>query len=328
MTKIAFSFLVYCLFCFHFHGICQNLVSDPSFENFDECPTQVGVPEFGLDAWEIFRGSPNIFSECSDDFPAGWNTGFGYQPSRTGQTHIGLITYFDIWQSREYVATRLLDSLQIGQEYYIEFHTSLAYNFNATMFKSTNLGVLLMTENFFTQDEMDPTINFAHLNVDTMIGDTTNWVKVHGYFEADSSYKYLALGNFYNDNLTSFEFAFEEVEDGILAYYFIDDVCISTDSILCNQILSTSNELDTFVKDDINVYPNPIANNFVVKLASGEVIEKMCFISLSGIELFTNLQISGSPALYALPRELSKGLYILQVHTVNGKAFQRKVIVE
>jgi hypothetical protein len=323
MTKIAYSFLVCCFISSNLIG--QNLIADPSFENFGECPQVVSFPEFGFETWEIFRGTPNIHSECSMDFPLGWNSGFGYQASRTGLTHIGFASYFDVWQAREYPATELLDSLEIGQEYYVEFHVSLAYNFNVTMFKSNNLGVLLMTENYLTLEIMDPAPNFAHLNVDTMISDTLNWVKLYGHIVADSAYKYLAIGNFFDDSLTTYEFGFDEIEDGITAYYFLDDVCISADSALCGEILSSPyNKIE---KDGIRIFPNPVFDHFSILSDQNGYLENLSLLNMSGMKVYEASRTELSSLVFNIDN-IQSGLYIVNIRTADGQVYVKKVIVQ
>lgn len=60
----------------------QNLVPNPSFEEFDHCP--IGVPDLNgnLKDWLSFRGTPDYFNKCSTI--EGIYNSWGYQLPHTG----------------------------------------------------------------------------------------------------------------------------------------------------------------------------------------------------------------------------------------------------
>ena len=108
------------------------------------------------------------------------------------------------------------------------------------------------------------TVTHTNLNIDnsplfytnSIISDTINWITISGSFIADSAYQYLMIGNFFDDANTTV------VNNGIgpYAYYLIDDVCLSTDSLLCANFSATVEENN--IKNQFTFYPNP-ANSFV-----------------------------------------------------------------
>ena len=92
--------LVLSLFCLSQKLYAQNLVLNPSFETFAPCP--VGPGEFtNAQNWDDANSgadstsSPDLYAACS------WQIGgvnspaalLGYQPSRTGFAHAGIINY-------------------------------------------------------------------------------------------------------------------------------------------------------------------------------------------------------------------------------------------
>lgn len=74
-----------------------------------------------------------------------------------------------------------------------------------------------------------PINNQSLFHSDSILTDTVNWIKLSTSFIADSAYQYLIIGNFYDDNNTD---TLSVNNIGNVGYYYIDDVCLTTDSIL------------------------------------------------------------------------------------------------
>lgn len=104
----------------------------------------------------------------------------------------------------------------------------------------------------------------AHVWTDNVITDTTGWTTIFGSFVADSAYKYLAIGNFFDDANTDTLKATTDTSTFKFGYYYVDDVCVSTDSMYTANFLYTgieeSQEIDVF-----NLYPNPLINQLNIK---------------------------------------------------------------
>jgi hypothetical protein len=117
--------------------------------------------------------------------------------------------------------------------------------------------------------------NIAHINGSIIIGDTLNWVKIKGSFVADSAYKFIILGNFFDASNTN---VFDTgVGLGNGAYYYIDEVCVTTDS-LYNEGYVTALNKNTELENSIKAYPNPFIDKLII---NGEVN--------SEIKVFTSL---------------------------------------
>lgn len=68
------------------------------------------------------------------------------------------------------------------------------------------------------------------INDPAIVTDSLNWVRIFGSFTADSAYEFIVIGNFFDDVNTD---TLIMNGDSIcyFSYYFLDDVCISTDSL-------------------------------------------------------------------------------------------------
>ena len=127
----------------------QNLVPNPSFENYNTCPTSLSniayAPLYNnfptVTDWvsPAVDGSPDYFNACA---PAGVPGSvhvpvnfIGNRTARTGQGYTGLymIDFLDTTASRrytedyrEYIMCRMAQPLQAGRKYYVSFFVSRA----------------------------------------------------------------------------------------------------------------------------------------------------------------------------------------------------------
>ena len=126
---------------------------------------------------------------------------------------------------------------------------------------------------------------------------------------ADSAYKYLVIGNFFSDTLTdtvSFGGA-PFASEG--AYYYIDDVCVTTDSIY-NETW-TGVQVNSLGKSEVSIYPNPTSDILTIK--SNEIIEKVDILNTMGqpIQMF---ETENKIFLFST-LDLSSGIYYISIKT-------------
>ena len=242
--------LILILFSFFFTapGFCQNLVPNPSFENYTECPDSVCELPTG---WYSFSYTPDYYNSCASiasNYSVPYNTK-GYQPAYEGNGYIGVFCYGMLSSAKEYVAAELSQPLSIGQTYYVQFHAVLSDKIGTTC-AIKNLGALFTTTSFaqpvctLTPSLLPP--NYAHITSANYVTDTANWTAVTGSFVADSAYNYIALGNFFDDANTD-----TITLNGLFcdAYYLIDDVYVSTSPPV--SITEAPNQ------NIVTFYPNP-----------------------------------------------------------------------
>jgi hypothetical protein len=253
----------------------MNLVPNPSFEDTVYCP-------FGLDqlnaaiGWSSYRNSPDYFNGCNNFNGIGTpNTSFGFQYAHSGQAYIGLITYRKYNSSsgynyREFAGAALNIPLQLGVKYFFSFYVVAAEKISGYL--SNNIGLRFFNLSFSNLNPA-PIDNFSHFKIDTILTDSLNWYKFSGSFIADSNYSHICIGNFY-DYLSTDTISFNSTPD--YAYYFVDDVCVTTDS-LYNE---TWTGLSNFEQNEVNVWPNPVQDYFQFK--SSQIIDEINIYDICG----------------------------------------------
>jgi len=120
----------------------QNLVGNPSFEEYSSCPTLStnGIPK--AIGWNGF--SADYFHSCSQFSPLPLNNGNGYQCAATGNAIVGIYTRVPLVLTyREFVGAQLDSALILGQKYYVTVKVNLADNYNCA---TNRLGVLFTND--------------------------------------------------------------------------------------------------------------------------------------------------------------------------------------
>ncbi len=277
-----------------------NLVINPSFETYTACPN--GTAElYRATGWDAFNSTPDYFNPCASNVTAQTpSNGFGYQNPANGNSYGGLISYVSSGFVREIMGGQLSSPLIISQKYFVSFMVVRGNTDNFFVGKSSNkMGAKLTTVKLYSVNIN----NTAHYFDNNIITDTLNWTRIKGSFIADSAYQYLMLGNFFDDVNTSIS----NQSSGTFAYYYIDDVCLSTDSTLTANYSTKINTIS--IENRLNIFPNP-ANNLLVienltKNEKYEIIHIMGEIVKQGICNGNKISIDVS--------DLSNGLYFVMV---------------
>jgi len=239
----------------------QNLVPNPSFEDTLNCPIVFG--DFSVSDWNSpTQGSPDYLNSCNNGDANVLNNVAGSQSPRSGNGYVGISVYEDdsVWSYREYIQGQLQQVLVSGQQYWVSFYVSLA---DTSMYAIQEIGAYI-SPNQINDNSMDTTLSYIpqiEFN-DSVIIDKTNWTKIKGSFTANGNENYLIIGNFNrSQNTTALQ-----VNSNInapVAYYYIDNICVSTDSSYCANYTGIEEEL----KDNFNIYPNPATDYFEINQA-------------------------------------------------------------
>ena len=306
----------------------QNLVPNPSFEQYDTCPTDQNQIHFAT-GWSNYwstspNSSPDYFNSCSTTFWTSVPSHFGdYQQPASGNAYAGIYTYETPQASpdnilREFVGAQLLSPLVIGTKYYLSFKTNLALDTNHIFNQATNnIGILFSTipHNYYNPTSIT---NFAHLNSISVITDTLNWTIVSGSFIADSAYEYAIIGNFFDDIHTTILQIQDTLSDKS-AYYYIDDVYVSTDSL-------AGGIAEQNIQGKIKVYPNPFSFSTTLNIDIVLINATLTVYNSYGKTVKRIKNISGQTI--NLQRDnLSSGLYFLQLTQDNKILTTDKIII-
>jgi hypothetical protein len=298
-----------------------NLVPNPGFEIFSPCPNSLSTPGFDkvayASSWSSYGDTPDYFNSCAN---ASSNAGvpdnfWGFQQVDTGNAYCGLFAYMT-GNFREYMGCQLLSPLSVGQKYYVSFKVNRADKPIITM-TCNKLGTRFST---IPYSETNPVHgnNFAHVCSSSIVADTANWVVISGSFIADSAYSYLILGNFFDDNNT------DTASIGSApyrAYYYIDDVYVSTDSL---------NSVESNIGNNVlNIFPNPVIDNLTIefekKTGSNSVL--LTIYNVLG-EKVEEEKILFEEGKYIVNRNgLECGIYLLRIES-DDVSYSRKIVFQ
>jgi len=239
------TIILFLIVSFINNSIAQsNLVPNPSFEEFTNCPSFNGGNTNSLNFWDININTADYYNSCDSIYPNNYGVPAnvnGYQCANTGNGYAGIEIYgynFGLNDVREMIGGALTNSLTIGQRYYISFFVSTAElgSYSA----SNQIGLRFTNSNYINSNGAQIILpppfvdNFSHIHEIDVINDSIKWVKVEGSFIADSTYSNFIIGCFYSSN--NIDSAVFQGFNYCKSYYYLDDVCISTDSSYCKNI--------------------------------------------------------------------------------------------
>ena len=235
----------------------QNLVLNPGFENTSSNCANFGGEGFTTDLldWDDANSgadscsSPDLFSACNLFATVMPGSILGYQQSRSGTRHAGIITYapgiaagcnpVGNDQYREYIQGHTSQPLTAGQTYCVSMYVSLA---NDVAWATNNIGVYFSPVNYQRNacpsnsliSNVSPQLNYAC----AALTDTASWVRLEWSYTATGGEQYFVIGNFFNNAGTTV--ACNNSSAGALnpyAYYYIDDVSITANTCCYADIL-------------------------------------------------------------------------------------------
>jgi hypothetical protein len=301
----------------------ENLVPNPSFEEYSQCPTQNGGYQF-VDHWEAVYGGGgvNFFHECGNysyGIPANF-VGGGY--ARTGQAYMG----FAAWGRHsglhaQFPGVPLKEPLVEGRRYRAVFHVSLNDSFCVAI---RNMGAYFSATqppaNIDSLDSYEPQVRWQS---DSFLTDKQGWTEVSGIFIAQGGEQFLTIGNFDG------HYGTDTLNVGNCGQpkpwnpdywnssgYYIDDV-----SVIDMDSLTGVDEMEGLA---MNVYPNPAKNFFTIETGQGN--GTLSLYDGAGRQVLSillqsskqNISVVGIPA----------GVYVAVVEQKGKAAARRKLVIE
>ena len=244
----------------------QNLLKNPSFEQYDHCPKRLGNFDVDVVAWSTpTAGSTDYFNACSTSMgtPENFN---GEQPAEFGTGYAGLYLYAPD-DYREYLQAELTAGLEKGKEYQVSFFVSLA---ERSDFAIKEFGVLFAKDKLkipikktlsksYWYRQVGNKYNYMEIGYSNFYDDTHDWVPVSTSFVAKGGEKYMILGNFKNNARTR-KFKIEyKAKQG--AYYYVDAVEVKIAQAMDmtpekNVSSNTDEKMESFALDKIHVFKN------------------------------------------------------------------------
>ncbi|MCW3071319.1 MAG: hypothetical protein JWO44_1209 [Bacteroidetes bacterium] len=331
MKSLFLSFLI----IFSVAVKAQNLVPNFSFEQNDTCPTNEDQIQFAA-GWSKYSQSittPDYYNACapSSGFGVPKNLNCNQPAHRNCSAYAGLVIY-DANGYREHIGIQLNTPLVIGQKYFISFYVVMGEAFGAGFqwgMPSNNIGMRLSTIEYNPSNPA-PIDNFAHLNSSIVISDSVNWVRISGSIIADSAYNHVILGNFFdnaNTDTTQYSCGFCL---NSASYYLIDDICVTTDSLLANggiDALSCSVSVPEIDYDsEINVFPNPATEGFTILFQNSQN-SRIVLTDMYGKVCYSNEIINDNTIKINLSAYPS-GMYFLKIINQKEKKSASKKIIK
>ncbi len=306
----------------------QNLVPNPSFEDTVICPNGLGQISRTKFWFSPTSGTPDYFNSCFDSIFA-WtnimdvpNNFVGYQPARTGYAYCGFLTFIYNPNAREYIEIKLDTSLIANTVYYISFFVSRS---DSCIWAVNSIGAYLskdtISQSSWSPLPYPPQI-LSPLNFFLQLSPI--WEKISGTYIAQGGENFLTIGNF-NDDLNTDTLRVAggnpTVQGFKYSYYYIDDVCLSTDSNVCNSLnfVSNVNKLEPIF------YPNPTSGKIKLKNLPFNRYFSIKVYSLYGY-LLNFYQISNIKYFEIDMSNYSSGMYVVELRNQDGTLLQVKKI--
>lgn len=293
-------------------GWAQNLVVNPSFEEYTSCPTYLSQIDSVI-GWESIFGSPDHFNACADDTMTVPYNPLGYQWPSDGLGYAGLGFYY--WFQQEFMQGTLISALQPGVPAYVSMRVApggFGYpGWTSPKLMASHIGLRFSTQPLGIQPAYRSLeFNAAVLYLPTILNDTANWTVLSTTFIPDSAYAYLQVGNFFADSLCQWVEVDPAIDGTLAAYAFVDMVCVSQQPEVCDAVSGMGERSGAQV-------PSGVAFQEVLTLSLeawglAGVVEQAELLDARGrFVRSTALQDSTSLSWY-LP-ELSHGLYVLEL---------------
>ncbi|MCK5442154.1 MAG: OmpA family protein [Maribacter sp.] len=205
----------------------QNLVKNPSFEEFNKCPEGLGNMTEDATSWSVSTyGTTDYFNECSDEMGVP-NNFSGEQTAQFGKGYAGLYMMAPN-DYREYLQAELIQPLVKGERYSVSFYISLA---EKSMFAVQDIGVLFSekkmnepTRKHLTKPKGKDSFNHLEISKSNYFADKSEWMLVTSEIVARGTETFLTIGNFRNNMASSLK---KMKGKKLAAYYYIDMVSVT-----------------------------------------------------------------------------------------------------
>jgi hypothetical protein len=324
MKTFLISFLLLCS-CVQLSA--QNLIPNPSFEEYDLCPMEFGdfngfVRDWTNTSISGLAGTPDYFNACNVmDCSVGvpFNRQADFAPALDGEAYAGFFTYYTGSpnpEAREYITVQLEEPLLEGFVYQISLFVQRAEG----SFYATPFGIHL--SNDFLEQEEDLLIDVDPNVAESPLVSDTTWQEITNFYTASGGEQYLTIGNFRSNiemNLQdpgNFPTECSSLFTTGAAYYFIDGMYIG-------EPLSTG-----FIESKtprITVFPNPCIRNFTVELEEDMLPATLHITDKSGRLLY---HVKLNRKRTAIQTDQRDGdVVLLQLEDANGNRTTERLII-
>ena len=318
--------LIAILFCTCQFSAAQNLVPNPSFEIYDTCPNNISQIT-RCTSWKNFCGTPDYHNSCSlDTFFNGQKVVsvpqnfIGYQFAASGNGYVG-IGPFELgppWT--EFIGSPLVNPLVVGKKYFVSFKISLADDAN---YACGRLGALFTTYSFQYSNPVSSLPNRAMVYSTQIDTNKISWEQIFGSFIADSVYNYIVLGDFF-PVISSDTIALHSGTTSA-AYYYLDDVCVSTDSAFAYNYSYSGISKANNSENKISIFPNPSNTTLTINFNENN-FQSIAIVDVLGQQVFFDDKINSITKKEIDVSQFPDGVYIVQLNSSQAR-FNKKISV-
>jgi hypothetical protein len=332
LTSYKAGAMALALLCIIAKANGQNLVPNPSFEEYTDCPIGQGTAYYAhpwfnplspttvdtngaVDYYNACVPFP-MYAECSVP-----QSGAGFQYARTGVAYMSLV--FAIIQDSlfngvyEHLSVKLLSKLSAGKKYCFEMYLSKADYFNCIgdQFGAYFSADTIITPGFYTYIPVTPQIETPPY---VFYSDTVNWQKVEGSFIADGGEQFLTIGCFKPPNqLHLFDQApFPNSCNG--SYIWIDDVSV----YLCDSTISVNEN----PVENINLYPNPSTGIFTIQHTFTKQAQLSVYNAVGSL-VYEQQIPAGSQNPEINISNFNNGIYLIRVNTPTQILLNERLLI-
>lgn len=316
------------------HLRAQNLVPNWSFEEISSCPHEQGDIEKAI-GWFAFRGefSCDLYHVCGHPDSCGVPVNMiGEQLPASGQAYAGIHTFSADdgwpWYYREWIGAQLTTPLVVGATYYASLKINLTLGWGTGVpltercrFANDHTGLLFTTSQWL-QVDFDPVPGFAQVFGTEVVEDTVGWTVISGSFVADSAYQYVVVGNFFSDEETSWSLM-DPNGTGYMAYYYIDDVCVSSDPQYC----AIASGLAIRPRQAFRVWSDLSSGTLHAAGLQGLGVRHISVVDALGRAVAPSMAVPGSDTWSVAVSTWASGAYIVVAELDDGNRLAERVFL-
>lgn len=216
---------------FNVTGQSKNLVLNPGFEQYYECPKSHNQENHSrkiVPGWSYPTfAAPDYFNKCgTNDGGVPQNFAGNSQPQE-GNGYVGAILTGTEENRREYIQGELLVPMMAGQKYCLTYYYRLA---SGSRLAVDQLGAYfanlkIETEGLDALSVVPQLVTVQGLFLD----DVEDWQQICQVYEAKGGEKYFILGNFKNYETTNYVVTDKNVvnlRNKAYAYYYFDNISV------------------------------------------------------------------------------------------------------
>ncbi|WP_439185039.1 OmpA family protein [Carboxylicivirga taeanensis] len=312
----------------------ENMVLNPSFEVYDECPksyTHTNNSHALIPDWTYPTATtPDYFNECGSGEVKVPDNFAGYSKAKSGQGYAGAILSGSNRNFREYIQGTLSVPMVEGQKYCVSFWYKLA---SRSKFAIDQLGMHFTTTKIITDNSSFLSLAPHLTNKEGLFLDNTEeWNQFCQVYTAKGGEQCFVVGNFNNYDNTNYVATGRDTKNKrgkAYAYYFFDDFEIRP-LVDCNMCACVPKGLNAVVIDSSYTGgKNPVTGQFDKIINDGTIS-----IEISGGESPYNIEWSNGTINATKIQNLKAGSYTYYVsdkndcHTEGTVVFKEPILPE